>query len=156
MSDRRSRGRELTPGDILRLLGKVGETPVTAAETYRRITGGADPELAYRDFLGAWAAADRPLRAAMVQSPPLPIVHRHKRWAVLLAASVETLTRQAGLRPPPWVNDPNLRLSRPWNRYSEPRLEPWLRESSPEPFLRRNILSGDRDLIKAGIGERRP
>lgn len=143
MSGLGSHDRELTPG-------------VTIAETYRRIIGGADPELAYRDFLGAWATADQPHRMAMVQSPPGPILDRHKRWAVLLAASVETLTHQARLRPPAWVDDPNLRLSRPWNRYSEPRLEPWLRESSPEPFLRRNILSGDRDLIKAGIGEHRP
>lgn len=137
-------------------MSQPNEVHLSVAETYRRITGGADPELAYRDFLGAWAAADRPQRVAMVQSPPRPVVDRHKRWAVLLAASVETLTHQARLRPPAWVDDPNLRLSRPWNRYSEPRLEPWLRESSPEPFLRRNILSGDRDLIKAGIGEHRP
>lgn len=130
-------------------------TTPTASHVFIQIKDGATPEAAYRTFLGAWRDADRQMRTTMVQEPLGTVPDRYKRWAVLLAATVEELSRQTDAPPPTWVFDDKLKLSRWWDTYGMPRLRPYLVETSPEPFLRRNILVGDRSLIKAGIGEQR-
>jgi hypothetical protein len=70
-----------------------------------------------------------------------------RRWAALLAASVEALCARDGLTAPAWTRRRVFRLAEPWYLYEGTgRIRDWLRESTPRSFASRNIWSGDRLL----------
>jgi hypothetical protein len=110
-----------------------------------RIAAGVDPWIAYRDFLEDWTY--QPVARAHLAAEPPPTRRAHRRWASLLAATVEALCERDGLPVPPWTQDPAYRLRTPWYLYEGTgRMREWLRETTPRPFAERNIWSGNQLL----------
>ncbi|MBA3877958.1 MAG: hypothetical protein C0498_13740 [Anaerolinea sp.] len=120
--------------------------PQTTVETMARIAAGVDPWIAYRDFLEDWTYLPES-RAELMAMKPGFTGEAQRRWAALLAASVEALCARDGLVVPAWTRRREYRLAEPWYLYEGTgRIRDWLRESTPEPFASRNIWSGDRLL----------
>ena len=120
--------------------------PQSVRDTIERIEAGVDPWIAYRDFLEDWTYIPG-ARRQLAQAEPLVSDPRHFRWATLLAATVEALCDRDGLPVPDWALRASYHLDEPWYLYrGAARMRQWLHESTPEPFARRNIWSGDRIL----------
>ncbi len=118
----------------------------TTVDTMARIAAGVDPWIAYRDFLEDWTYLPES-RPTLVAHPPRFSDEGQRRWAALLAASVEALCARDGLRAPAWTRHREFRLSEPWYLYEgSGRIRAWLRETTPAAFARRNIWSGNRVL----------
>lgn len=109
--------------------------PQTTVETMARITAGVDPWIAYRDFLEDWTYLPE-LRAELMARKPGFSGEEQRRWAALLAASVEALCTRDGLVAPAWTRQRAYRLSEPWYLYEGTgRIRDWLRESTPLSLL---------------------
>ena len=120
--------------------------PQTVSETLARIAAGVDPWIAYRDFLEDWTYLPE-ARRDLVDAKPTFTRNEHRQWASLLAATAEALCARDGLSVPAWTRDPEYRLAEPWYLYEGTgRIRGWLRESTPRPFAKRNIWTGDRLL----------
>jgi len=114
-----------------------------------RIAAGVDPWIAYRDFLEDWTYLPESRPALIGAAPPFADPEQ-RRWAALLAASVEALCARDGMDAPAWTRLPRYRLPEPWYLYAGTgRIREWMRESSPPSFASRNIWSGDRLLRRA-------
>lgn len=125
---------------------KTAYLPQTTADTMARISGGGDPWIAYRDFLEDWTYSPQ-ARADLIAEEPRAAKAAHRRWAALLAASVEALCERDGLAAPAWTRDPQYRLAEPWYLYEgNQRMRDWLSETTPKAFAKRNIWSGSRLL----------
>lgn len=114
-----------------------------------RIAAGVDPWVSFSDFLEDWTYAPES-RPELIEKAPTFVDAKQRRWAALLAATVEVLCERDGLDPPDWSQEAIYRLPRPWYLYQGTgRIRDWLRESTPQPFAKRNIWSGDRVLRRA-------
>ena len=123
--------------------------PQTVAATMARIAAGVDPWVAYSDFLEDWTYMPES-RASLVAGAPRFADPEQRRWASLLAASVEALCARDGLLSPAWTRHTDYRLAEPWYLYEGTgRIREWLRQSTPQAFASRNIWSGDRVLRRA-------
>ena len=65
------------------------------------------------------------------------------------AAMVETLCREAGLRPPAWTESPRCYLHRPWFAGALENLKAILLAESPVAFRRRNLFVSADALTRA-------
>ncbi len=118
----------------------------TTVDTMARIAAGVDPWIAYRDFLEDWTYLPDS-RSTVIEQPPPFSGEEQRRWAALLAASVEALCARDGLHVPAWTRHRDFRLREPWYLYEGTgRIRAWLRETTPAAFARRNIWSGNRIL----------
>ncbi|MBE3560095.1 MAG: hypothetical protein IMW89_12845 [Ktedonobacteraceae bacterium] len=120
----------------------------SASESFTRIQRGENPWVAFGDFLDDWRRTRPEDRAALVeQAPEKFTTEDEQRWAALFAATVEFLCKEEQLPVPRWVTSPQFSLQKAW--YPEARtanLRRLQEETTPEPFARRNIFSGDRLL----------
>ena len=114
-----------------------------------RIAAGVDPWVSFADFLEDWTYSPD-ARSELIKMAPTFVGPEQRRWAALLAATAEVLCEREGQDPPYWTQAAVYRLPRPWYLYEGTgRIRDWLRESTPQPFARRNIWSGDRVLRRA-------
>lgn len=65
------------------------------------------------------------------------------------AATVETLCREAGLKPPEWTESPRCYLHRPWFAGALENLKAILIAESPVAFRRRNLFVSSDALARA-------
>ena len=120
--------------------------PQTTVDTMARIAAGVDPWIAFRDFLEDWTYLPESRIGLAAQRAPFD-TEEQRRWAALLAASIEALCARDGLVPPEWTREPAFRLDEAWYLYEGTgRFRDWLRETTPPAFSSRNIWSGDRLL----------
>lgn len=120
--------------------------PQTTVDTMARIAAGIDPWIAVRDFLEDWTYLPEARVELVAERPPFA-TEDERRWAALLAASVEALCLREGLAVPGWTREPAFRLEEAWYLYEGTgRIRDWLRETTPPAFSSRNIWSGDRLL----------
>lgn len=120
--------------------------PQTSVDTMARIAAGVDPWIAFRDFLEDWTYLPQSRAELAAQRPPFA-TEEQRRWAALLAASIEVLCARDGLASPSWTRDPCFRLDEAWYLYEGTgRIRDWLRETTPPEFASRNIWSGNRLL----------
>lgn len=122
--------------------------PQTAAATLRLIVKGADPWLAFGQFLDDWRRTDPAQRPQLVQEDLPAVLDPHLRWAALLAGAVEWLCNEQGLLLPPWTSRREYRLPEPWFLYPGWRLRAWQLVETPVAFRSRNIFGGDRILVR--------
>jgi len=123
--------------------------PATVAESFRRVLHGEDPRLALGDFLDDWRRMPASRRKALVRDPldeAGPTGDSH-RWAAFFAATVDQLSADSQLDPPPWTSRPEYCLPEPWFlvRGWPLRAEHLIR--TPVPFRMRNIFGGE-DLLE--------
>lgn len=120
--------------------------PQTTVDTMARIAAGVDPWIAFRDFLEDWTYLPASRVGLAARRPPFA-TDGERRWAALLAASVEALCGRDGLAAPSWTRDHVFRLEEAWYLYEGTgRIRDWLHETTPLAFSSRNIWSGDRLL----------
>ncbi len=80
-------------------------------------------------------------RKLLVAQEPLWLdVHTHSDCNAYLAATVESLCREASLAPPRWTEDARCFLSRPWFAGGMESLKAILIAESPVAFRRRNLF----------------
>lgn len=120
----------------------------TAAETLESIATGIDPWLAVGQFLDDWRGSAKDRRPDLVRESLPDVSTDVRRWAAFLAAAVDYLCAQDGLRPPFWTSRPEYRLPEPWFLYPGWRLRAWQLAETPVPFRMRNIYGGDRILAR--------
>ncbi len=134
---------------------ETARIPYTLAQAYRDICTGTPPWVALNEFLHEWVdyAGDR--RAPLV-AEPIPIASPSEaaeseswRWAVFCAATADWLCGLDRVERPAWVDEPVYMLVEPWYGFDapgadKPHVRGRLERTTPEPFLRRNILCGDR------------
>jgi len=89
-------------------------------------------------------------KLALVNEAPVWIetpsqAHCNAYWA----AMVETLCREAGLRPPDWTESPRCYLHRPWFAGALENLKAILLAESPVAFRRRNLFVSANALTRA-------
>ncbi len=124
----------------------IDYVPQTAVDTMARIAADVDPWIAFRDFLEDWTYLPESRVGLAARRPPYA-TEEQRRWAALLAASVEVLCARDGLVPPEWTREPVFCLDEAWYLYDgSGRIRDWLRETTPREFSSRNIWSGDRLL----------
>ena len=88
----------------------------------------------------------------MIAEPLAPgSTAEERRWAALIAASVDQLAWEAEphIVPPEWVDDEAYVLSEPWFLLPGWRLRMHQLVDTPAAFKRRNIYGGDRILSRA-------
>lgn len=120
--------------------------PQTTVDTMVRIAAGIDPWIAFRDFLEDWTYLPESRAGLAARRPPYA-TDEERRWAALLAASIEVLCARDGSLAPEWTRDPAFRLDEAWYLYEGTgRIREWLRETTPAEFASRNIWSGNRLL----------
>jgi hypothetical protein len=120
-----------------------------AAAAFRRILGGGGPEVAIGDFLDDWRRSPHGGRARLVARPLARATSGEQaRWAAYLAAVVEQLCADDGITAPAWVGSDEYRLREPWFLLPGAALRAWLLVSTPVPFKRRNIFTGDSALTR--------
>lgn len=121
----------------------------TMARAYREICKGREPWVELGNFMNEWfayAVDRRPELVAERVEIPGEATRKQRRWAAFIAASVEYLCERYGVPCPEWVHDPYYTLERTWwycENASYPSVRKWLLETTPEPFVRRNIYCGD-------------
>lgn len=120
-----------------------------AAAAFQHILDGGSPQVAIGDFLDDWRRSPRGSRAQLVEQP-LPAAPRGgpNRWAAYLAAVVEQLCSEEAIPAPAWVGRDEYRLGEPWFLVPGIALRAWLLVSTPVPFKRRNIFTGDAALTR--------
>jgi hypothetical protein len=80
-------------------------------------------------------------KLALVQDTPVWIeAPAQQDCNAYWAATVETLCREAGLKPPNWTESPQCYLHRPWFAGGLESLKAILLAESPVPFRRRNLF----------------
>jgi hypothetical protein len=123
--------------------------PQTAAATVQMIADGTDPWLVLGQFLDDWRRTDREMRLELVNSLPPPVSGANARWAALIAAAVEWMCAQDGLKAPSWTGRSEYCLSEPWFLYPGWRLRAWQLFETPVAFRVRNIFGGTESLIES-------
>lgn len=123
-------------------------------QTFRRsfmeICAGESPWIPLGKFMHQFFGSFSHLRLELVEESievPENCSSEQFRWAVFCAASVEYLSQKYNLTCPEWALSPQYSLEVPW--YYDlgadlPRVQEKLRQTTPEPFIKRNIFCGDR------------
>lgn len=125
--------------------------PGSVASAFERVRHGENPHVALGDFLDDWRRTPVEARAALVTEPIAAAGHRLdlRRWAAFFAAAVEQLCALDDRDAPGWVNREAYRLRDPWFLVEGTALRASLLVSTPVPFKRRNIFSGESSLARA-------
>lgn len=120
-----------------------------AAAAFQRILDGGNPQVAIGNFLDDWRRSTRGSRAHLVARPLAAAgCGERARWAAYLAAVVEQLCSEEGVSAPAWVGRDEYRLREPWFLVPGVALRAWLLVSTPVPFKRRNIFTGEGALTR--------
>jgi transcriptional regulator with XRE-family HTH domain len=93
------------------------------------------------------AAVEPATRVALCVTPPPPTGSTHLDAA--LAGLVEYLLSRDGLPVPSWVDSPARFAASAWDLVDIPGLRDLARESTPEPFRRRNVFIPEDFLASA-------
>lgn len=124
--------------------------PGSAAAAFERVRRGENAHVALGDFLDDWRRTPRQERAALVANPVASAGQGIEllRWAAYFAAAVEQLCALDSLKAPAWVSREEYRLPEPWFLVPGSALRAWLLVSTPVPFKRRNVFTGESALTR--------
>ena len=132
----------------------TGSTSRVRLQTFRRsfkeICAGEAPWISPGKFMHQFFGCFSHLRPELVDEAieiPDNCSPEQFQWAVFCAASVEYLCQKYTIPCPEWALNPRYSLEDPWY-YAPgsdlPRVQEKLRQTTPEPFAKRNILCGNR------------
>jgi hypothetical protein len=125
--------------------------PITLAEAVEWIQAGSAQDVALAEFIDTFdlAKSDHDRYASIECEPKLT---GNDRLDALVGAIAEYLAKQRRLgRVPPWVSNPERRLTSPWFTTASPSdaMREYLTYSSPAEFASRNIFTEERPLRRA-------
>lgn len=119
----------------------------SAASAFGRVVRGESAQIALGDFLDDWRRTSLRDRLSLMSEPLSATRDRDLiRWAAYFAATVEQLCAVDGLEAPAWTRRGEYRLREPWFLLPGTALRAWLLVSTPVPFKRRNIFTGESSL----------
>ena len=109
-----------------------------------------DPYLAWSQFIDNFRASDAPTRERMVAAEPPDGPDLDRAFAARVAATVEALCHEAGMRPPAWVYASRFTLAQPYWAFGveDPAARDYFRRTSPPEFASRNLFCGGRALSR--------
>lgn len=122
----------------------------TFRRSFREICAGEAPWIPLGKFMHQFFGSFAHLRAELVEESieiPENYSPEQFQWAVFCAASVEYLCQKYNIPCPEWALNPRYTLKSPWYYAlgaDLPRVQEKLRQTTPEPFTKRNIFCGDR------------
>lgn len=122
----------------------------TFKRSFEEICAGADPWLPLGNLMHQFFGYYKHLRAELVCEPveiPQHLSAALFRWAVFCAASVEYLCGLYDLACPAWALAAHFALDEPWYcaiGADLPQVQAKLRQTTPDPFKRRNVFCGER------------
>lgn len=128
----------------------VGAPYQTFRRSFEEICAGEDPWIPLGKFMHQFFGEYSQSRQKLVHEPIDVTDHvtpEHFRWAVFCAASVEYLCERYEISCPAWAQDARYTLKEPWFYgigADIPQGQERLRQTTPEPFTKRNIYCGDR------------
>ncbi len=130
------------------------ETSRVRLQTFRRsyaeICAGESPWIPLGKFMHQFFGCFSHLRPALLEESievPENSSPEQFQWAVFCAASVEYLCEKYDLLCPEWALDSRYSLEVPWYYTigaDLPQVQEKLRQTTPEPFTKRNIFCGNR------------
>jgi hypothetical protein len=122
----------------------------TFKKSYAEILAGEDAWIALGNFMHQFFGYYKHLRSELVFEAiemPETATYDQRRWAAFCAGSVEYLCTKYDIEVPAWVYSPRYVLPTPWY-YAigahKLQVQEKLRQSTPEPFTRRNVFCGNR------------
>lgn len=122
----------------------------TIRRSFEEICSGEAPWIPLGKFMHQFFGSLSHLRPQLVADPlevPENCSPEQFRWAVFCAASVEYLCKKYSILCPEWALDSRYVLASPWYYAigaDLPHVQEKLRQTTPEPFVTRNIFCGDR------------
>lgn len=130
------------------------EAPHVILQTFKRsfeqILAGESPWIPLGKFMHQFFGVYKHLRPELMEESievPEYCSSEQFQWAVFCAASVEYLCKKYNLLCPEWALSPRYSLKTPWYYAigaDLPQVQEKLRQTTPEPFTKRNIFCGDR------------
>jgi len=130
------------------------EIPRVRLQTVRRsfaeICSGESPWIPLGKFMHQFFGSLSYLRLELMQEPVEPPANptpEQFQWLVFCAASVDYLCTRYSITCPAWALHPHYTLKEPWYYgigSDLPRVQEKLRQTTPEPFAKRNVFCGDR------------
>ncbi len=141
------------PGTTLEYTDTDRISPVrlqTFRHSFKEICAGEAPWISLGKFMHQFFGCFSHLRLELVEESieiPDHCSPEQFQWAVFCAASAEYLCQKYGIPCPEWALNPRYSLETPWY-YAPgadlPRVQEKLRQTTPEPFTKRNIFCGNR------------
>ncbi len=141
------------PGTILEQTD-TGTITHVRFQTFRRsfmeICAGESPWIPLGKFMHQFFGSFSHLRSELLEESievPENCSSEQFQWAVFCAASIEYLCQRYNLACPEWALNPRYSLEDSWYYAlgaDLPRVQEKLRQTTPEPFTKRNIFCGDR------------
>ena len=122
----------------------------TFKRSFEEICAGSDPWIPLGNFMHQFFGYYKHLRSELVRESievSDNVSPEQFQWAVFCAASVEYLCGQYNIACPEWALNSQFSLEEPWYYAIGADLQQVrekLRQTTPEPFRRRNIFCGDR------------
>lgn len=122
----------------------------TFRRSFQEICAGEAPWIPLGKFMHQFFGSLSHIRPELVEESievPDNCSPEQFRWAVFCAASVEYLCQRYNMVCPEWALSPMYSLEDPWYYAlgaDLPRVQEKLRQTTPEPFAKRNIFCGDR------------
>lgn len=122
----------------------------TFQRCYAEIWAGESPWIPLGNMMHQFFGCYKHLRVELVKDPivlPENPTAEQLQWAVFCAASVDYLCAKYSLACPEWAMSPQYTLPFPWFYAigsDPPRVQEKLRQTTPEPFAKRNVFCGDR------------
>ncbi len=133
---------------------EIGRTSRVSLQTFRHsfkeICAGEAPWIPLGKFMHQFFGCFSHLRLELVEESieiPDNCSFEQFQWAVFCAASVEYLCQKYNIPCPEWALNPRYSLEESWYYAlgaDLPRVREKLRQTTPEPFARRNIFCGNR------------
>jgi len=131
--------------------GRASRVPLQTFKcSFEEICAGEAPWIPLGKFMHQFFGCFSHLRLELTkESIEIPDNHSLEQfqWAVFCAASVEYLCQKYNISCPEWALNPRYSLEEPWYYAlgaDLPRVQEKLRQTTPEPFAKRNIFCGNR------------
>lgn len=111
--------------------------PTSLAELAKRVKGGEDFSVLFREFLDAFYATPAEDQRGALSAEPPRIDVLHDAW---LGATAEELSKRNALPVPTWTEDPCRFMTRAYFAGGLESLKPILLVESPSAFRRRQLF----------------